>query len=458
MKSSTYKLVKTTAIYFIGNVLSKIILFLLLPIYTKFIPAADMGYYDTSVTLITLFSSVLFLDIGTTILRFKLENSEQNNIFSLANGLVIFIISSFLYFFIFVIIGYFSSYENYFWIILYGFLYSAHSVAGYCTRALGKNFDYAVSGLIQTLVVVVLNIFLIIHFHYGYKSLLISSCFASLISILYMIIRINLFKEIILFRINIVKLIEMLRFALPLCINSIAFWLLTSSSRIMVYNYLGSEAVGYLSVANKFNQIIYLLSSSIQLTWQERAFSHDISSTDSSVFFSRGFVLYYKSVMYFVALLIPGIAIGLSIFPTFLDASYSASILLIPSSIIGTGLAIISTFLGTVFSSLKKTSVISVSTFTGAIVCIITNYLLLRMNIGPVSANYAIIIGYLVTLGIRILILRKIIGLKIEVLNAIIIALMIIIISIIVINCNIKFVIAGLFGLVFISLFIFRKP
>ena len=117
------KNIKSTFIYFVGNVLSKIIVLLLLPIYTKHIDPYDMGNYDTSISIITFFSSLVYLDIGATILRYKLEKSQKNNN-SITYGLIIFSMSSILYFTLCIVYGVFSDMKYYFWVILYGFLYS----------------------------------------------------------------------------------------------------------------------------------------------------------------------------------------------------------------------------------------------------------------------------------------------------------------------------------------------
>lgn len=86
------KITKSTGTYFLGSVLSKVIVFFMLPLYTAYIPVADMGYFDSSIAVITFFSSVLFLDIGVGILRFMFENkNEGNEKKAIYSGLTIFV-------------------------------------------------------------------------------------------------------------------------------------------------------------------------------------------------------------------------------------------------------------------------------------------------------------------------------------------------------------------------------
>ena len=404
---SVSKVMKSTAVYFVGNVLSKLIVFFLLPIYTEYIPADDMGVYDTAVTLITLFSGMIFLDIGSGILKFKLENKEDAGGEAITNGLAILLISSVTYFALLCVTGVFLDTPYYPWVVLYGFLSALSTAVGSCARALNRNVDYAASGVLQTLLLAGSNLVMILLLDMDYSALFISFCLSSAVSTAYLVVRCRIYAYLKPRYFDKRKFKEMLRFSLPLCVNSVAFWLLSSSSRVIVTYMLGAEATGYLSVANKFNQILYLVSSCVQLTWQEEAYAHDNDAGDTGRYYSAAFVTYYKVVMYCVALLVLGVRIGLWILPSFIGPEYHASIAMIPAAMIGTGLAIVSTFMGTIFSSLKKTNIIFLSTLLGAVVAVVSNILMIRLGVGPGAANDALILGYLASTAMRIVLLKR---------------------------------------------------
>lgn len=451
--------VRSTAIYFVGNVLSKVIVFFLLPIYTKYIPAGDMGYYDTSITIITLFSCVLFLDIGTTVMRFFLERQRGEGLQSVVTGgAFIFSLSSALYFLLLFSLSAVVSFDNYLWIVFYGFLYALNDMMGYCTRAVGKNFDFAVAGVIQTLTLAMSNLLMIYVLRWGYVSLYISFCLSTVISCTYMFFRAKIYHYIStrswdssLFR-------EMLIFSLPLCVNSVAFWLLSSSSRVIVTYVLGTVAAGYLSVAGKFNQVLYLASTCVQLTWQEASFSHDNSDPETGKYYSQIYRSYLKGVMLCVALMIPAVKIGLAIFPSFIHESYAAAIPMIPTALIGTGLAIISLFLGTIFSSVKKNNVIFLSTLLGAIVTIGVNiFCLLVLDLGSISANYALMLGYLSSISLRLILLKKYVSLKPSLDATACIVPILVLSTLVFLFCGVVWNIVGFFGVLSAGILLFRK-
>ncbi len=400
--------IKSTFIYFVGNVLSKAMMFFMLPLYTNRIPANEMGLYDTNTTVITFFSSVLFLDIGSTILKYSLAGKDDfEKKKAMTHGLLIFSISTLLYLVILSFVGFIFEVDYFIWIVLYGLLYVANTVVGQCARAVEHNMDYAVSGIIQTLVLIATNIILIIGLDFDYSALMISFCVATATSLIYLLLRTSLQKSVVPALLNREYFKDMLKFTLPLCVNSIAFWFLSSSGKVILRYMSGAEQVGYLSIAGKFTQIIYLVSSCVQLTWQEIAYGHDNDRTDTGEFYSKGFSLYVRVMLMGVILIIPCIKIGLSIFPTFIDVSYTESLDLIPCALFGTGLAILSQFLGTIFSSIKKTNIVFVSTLVGAVVSVSTNIAFILLNLGAASVNYSFIMGYAATILMRIFILKK---------------------------------------------------
>jgi O-antigen/teichoic acid export membrane protein len=63
-KNTIGRFIKSSGIFFVGSVLSKAIIFFMLPVYTKYIVPADYGYYDLSITYISVVSSMLFLMSG----------------------------------------------------------------------------------------------------------------------------------------------------------------------------------------------------------------------------------------------------------------------------------------------------------------------------------------------------------------------------------------------------------
>ena len=66
-----------------------------------------MGYYDSSIAIATFFASVLFLDIGSGIMRFMMDQERSDKNYAIYSGLAIFLSSLILYIVISVIFRFF---------------------------------------------------------------------------------------------------------------------------------------------------------------------------------------------------------------------------------------------------------------------------------------------------------------------------------------------------------------
>ena len=410
------KLIKSSLVYLIGNVLSKVVTFFMIPLYTKYIDAGDYGTYDSVIAIITFVCALVFFDIGGAILRFMMEShTVEEKKLPIYSGILIFCGSLAIYLVLSCIVGLVVPIQYYVLIILYGVFYSFEMMYGFIIRGQGKTMLYMVSGVVFTVTYVSLNVLFIVGLKWGYYSLYISQMIAFAIRILIFEFSsktlINFQKSYI----NRDLQKQMVKFALPYGINAVAFWFLSSVNRIIITTFMSPEANGYYSMANKFSAIIVLFSSCFQLAWQELAYSkkNDLNE-ETGEYYSKAIDLYLKIVLSASIVAIPLIQLGLTVFPQFIDPQYAPSIKLIPLGIIGAVLSVTNSFIGSIFGGIKKSPIILYSTIAGAIVNCTIIFLLLKV-IGVEAANIALIAGFLVTVLIRIIILAKTIKIKINI-------------------------------------------
>ena len=65
--------IKKLFVYFVGTVFNKLIIFILLPIYTRYLSPTDYGNADLSLTTVTMLTSLLFMEVWTPLLRFSYD-------------------------------------------------------------------------------------------------------------------------------------------------------------------------------------------------------------------------------------------------------------------------------------------------------------------------------------------------------------------------------------------------
>ena len=71
------RLVKNVILYTIGNLGSKVLVMIIVPIYTHYMNPAEIGYYDLIVTLAGLICPIIMLSIHEGVYRWLLESGSE---------------------------------------------------------------------------------------------------------------------------------------------------------------------------------------------------------------------------------------------------------------------------------------------------------------------------------------------------------------------------------------------
>lgn len=410
---SFIKFAKTSGIYFFGTVLAKLVTMLLLRVYTEYIPAEDMGTYNVSINYVTFLCSVLYLDIWSGILRYFYDyHTPEGQKKPINCGFAIFGISTAAYTVILVVFGQFVTVRYLPLIYLYGLMMNLQNLLGYVARAYGKNVLYASAGLLNSFVTAALNVVMIVGLHMDYSALYLAGCVGYLSNILlvgagvkiWTLIRLSAFEKPLFFR--------MLRFSLPLCVNSAAYWFLTSYNSVAVSRMMGMEANGLYAVAIRFGSFISLFTSCFTMAWQEVSYAKEAESKESlSQFYSSAVNAYLRFMGMGAAILLPFIWL---IFPLMIADGYSEARNMVPLYILATIASSVSGFLGNIFTAMKKNGLLFYTTVAGSVVNILGVHFLIP-RFGVQGASAALFLGFLTIIVFRILLLWNEVSIRIDV-------------------------------------------
>jgi O-antigen/teichoic acid export membrane protein len=402
--SALFKFIKSSGIFLLGTVLSKAIVFFMLPIYTSYISPPEYGYYDLSITYITLIAGFLFLDIWTSVMRFLYDRkAEQEQKEVICSGWIIFGFSTLVYC-VFGLIANLVLHIRYIGLIFsYGLFMNLTNLYGFITRGFEKNREFAISGIISTLITVALNIFLIVVLHCNFSALYIATIVGQCVQVIYLEAHIHIFKCIHKVYYNKVLTTSMFRYSLPLCFNTVSYWLLNSFNRIIINQVLGTGANGIFAVGAKFGAIISLVTACFTYAWQDISFAHTAQSGNDGAFYSRACNAYMKFLGAAAAVLIPGCYV---IFPIMVNNSYTASRDTIPLFLLVGLISALSTFIGNVFYAIKDTRSIFISMVISCLLNLSLCYPFIK-TFGLNGANISIFISFLVNIIIRNFILKR---------------------------------------------------
>ena len=396
------KFAKTSMIYFLGQVATKIVSFFLLPLYSNRFSTELYGYFDYSTSILNVIVPLVCLEIWSCILRFIFDYSDKKGKYKvITNGMSIFFVSFTIYTVGFICCSMVWDIDFGGYIYLYGAVLMLQYLYCSMARGLGKNWDYMITGVISSTTLILINILLILVFHKSVETLFISGIISGILQVIILELRIKVIKHFNIKQIDSGMIRNMLKFSFPLCVNTVAFWLLTSYSRYPIKQVLGMEQNGIFGMASRFTVILSLFVSIFNMAWQELTFSIG-NESDRGDTYTKGIDLLLKFLCCGILLLIPFTKIAFTV----INESYKPALAIIPMYYLGTLANSLSSFLGNVFSAEKQNKTIFYSTCMGAIVNVVVIHLTIR-KIGLHGVTVGLFLGFFVTCLMRVRYLNK---------------------------------------------------
>lgn len=392
MRSSNF--FRNTLIFLLGSGFSKMISFLLLPLYTVVLPPEDMGYFDLSITYVAIACEVLFLDIWVVVMRFMYREDVTHEK-SLSAGITLFGFSTILLLAV-SLIFYVAVGPKYFWLVIaYGWTQNMANLFAYVARGKGHNVDFALSGLVCSAVLAISNLILLLGFSFDFSALYISAALGFTVQCLFLEWRVGILRELSVASFKAVQkkfLYSMLKFGIPIGLNAVTYWFINSFNRVAIERELSLSENGIFAIGVKFASLVVFVTSAANFAWQDVAFRQ--TSEDKSTFrrYSTG---YFVVVMLGMAVLLPVVNL---LFPLFVGEQYSAAKEIAPFALIAAGLSGYSNFLVNIFYALDK----SKQTFWAIAIACVTNLSLVfpaLRTFGLQGANISAICGWVAAIA-----------------------------------------------------------
>ncbi|HGL1004592.1 TPA: oligosaccharide flippase family protein [Streptococcus pneumoniae] len=388
---SKYKeLAKNTGVFALANFSSKILIFLLVPIYTRVLTTTEYGFYDLVYTTIQLFVPILTLNISEAVMRFLMKDGvSKKSVFSIA-VLDIFI-GSIAFALLLLVNNLFSlsdlisQYSIYIFVIFV--FYTLNNFLIQFSKGIDKIGVTAISGVISTAVMLAMNVILLVVFDWGLLGFFIANVCGYVIPCIYIVSRLRLWE---LFEIKIDKKLqwEMVYYALPLVLNILSWWVNNTSDRYIVTAIVGIQASAIISVAYKIPQILSTISAIFIQSWQISAIKIQEDKSDTT--FVSNMLLYYNALLLIIA---SGIILFVKPISNILfGISFYSAWELVPFLIISSLFNAISGCIGAIMGAKMDTHNIAKSALVGMIANIILN-IVLTFLMGPQGITISTLIA-----------------------------------------------------------------
>lgn len=397
MNRSYRNLVKNSLWTLAGNTGSKILSFLLLPFYTRWLGTAGYGLSDLITTYSSFLLGVVTLCTADGIFIFAKNRTQTEKSEYFTSTLKFVSVLFVVWFLVFAVIRLVASYydiHNSFtdniWLI-FAFVLSAflQSFTQQFLIGIEQIRLYSFTGMILCVSTFVLSVLLIPGWEVeGYVySLFLANMFTSLCSFLlsgsYRYFSVKGFQW--------KRVRELLAYSIPLIPNAIMWWLVSALNRPVMEAYLGFSDIGIFAVANKFPGIITLIFSIFAVSWNISVLEEYAKPTFPE-FYHKVFKILFMVLMVVTLMFMLGSQYIMMLFaaPQFAEAWHYMVLL-----IMGAFFSCFSSFFGAVFGVVKKSKYFFYSSVYGAIVSIILNFVLIPI-LGLTGACISVISSFFV--------------------------------------------------------------
>ncbi|WP_298740345.1 oligosaccharide flippase family protein [uncultured Chitinophaga sp.] len=375
MEERGREIIRNTIIYAIGNLGSRVLSFIMVPLYSYYLSKDEFGFYDLVVTTVTLLVPLITMQLSDSIFRWLLDSKDNEELKeSVITNAWLLVFFNIVIAALVLLTGLFFGLRQYGVLLVLLATSAILPVIQLSVRGLQENRLFAMSGIIFSAVLLIFNVLLLTVFSMGVTALFISTIFANIAASIFLVYKKNLFRYFKLHRFSIKQIGELLKYSWPLVPNTISWWLISSANKYIILGYLGMDANGIYGVANRFPAIMVMIDSVLIMAWQESAILN-FHHKDRDAFFSKVFnkmVIMQLSAALLLALCSKFI-IGILISPGFFDAWRYMPILFL-----AVAFSTFSGFYGTIYLTLKSTRKIFLTTLVAGIINLLVALLLVR--------------------------------------------------------------------------------
>lgn len=369
------RLIKNTGIIAIGNISTKLVSFFLLPLYTALLSTSEYGTFDYILSIATFCVPFVSVLMDESIFRFLIDckkQEEKEKVISTALVIVLIGMGCFTLVGIPVMQGLHYHYTYY--ATIYILLNVMSGMISAILRGIGRTDQYALFNFLLGSIQVALNVVFIAAFRMGVGGMLMASILTQFFVSTIFIFRIRLWRYFDFRIVNSQMAKDMIVYSLPLIPNKVSWSIINLSDRIVLMNWVGSEATGLYAVSYKFPNLMDTVYGFFYQSWKES--SARVMGDDSQNDFYNAVYKYLKNFMY--ALVLGMSAFMPLIFRIMINKNYYEALFYVPILLLATYFANISGFYGGIFTAYKDTKIMGTTTLTAAILNLTINLLMIH--------------------------------------------------------------------------------
>ena len=399
---TAYKNLGTNILMFaISSFGTKIIGFLLVPLYTNYLTTAEYGTADMLYTILSIILPVFSIDIADGVMRYVLDKKFIAPSVLLVAMKMIFC-GSIVLFLVLGIIRFIPSVkiaDQYYAFLFMNFVFTSlyNTFINYL-KGQERIKTLVTAGLMCSLLNAGCNILFLTKFDMGVNGYLLANILATAIPMLYLVLCSWFYGYLGFGKLSIDKNLEreMLLYSAPLILNGLAWWMNNSLDRVFVTFICGMSANGLLAVAYKIPSILSMIQTIFNQAWSLSAIK-EFDPEDRNGFIGNVYSFYGCAMtLSSSAILLGNIFLAKILFANDFFEAWQYTGMLIIANLFG-GMSVC---ISGVFNAVKDTRTLATTTVIGGVVNTILNAIFIPI-IGVQGAVFATMISNVIVWGWR---------------------------------------------------------
>lgn len=358
--------------FLITAVATRLITFIMIPLYTSYLTQGEYGLTELALTTIELVYPVLTLMIGEAVLRFSIEDRGNSRAYitsgfwvTLLGCVVVITLVPALHLPLF---GGLGQYGWYF-VAAYG-ASLLQMYFGNIAKILNQMAFLTTVSVVSSVVTAGLAMIFVAFAGWGVEGYFLSYIGGNAVAVLAFLVVGGYWRQIGWPELSVTtrtRLGHMFRYSAPLIPNSLSWWLLSNVNRYVITIILGVSATGLYSAASKIPNFLSLIAGVFYYAWTLSAFQ-EYQRSDVKGFFGTTFKLYQAGLAIGCGALI---LLGQWIAGFLLQNQFYTAWTIIPTLLIAFYLNTLAMFFSSVYTTVMKTRAAAITTMAGAIVTVL---------------------------------------------------------------------------------------
>ena len=401
------RLLTNTAVFTVGKLLSKLLMFFMIGLYTACMTEAEFGTAELITNMANLLIPLACVGISEGIFRSAAAKDGDKEAF-FTNGLLVYGVGSVAFLCLIPLMGLIPRFADQVWLIAaYVVVANLHTVVSQYLCAIGRTKLFAGQGILNTVLVIGFNILFLPVLDFGVTGYVSAIVLADFVTTVFLILVTRLWRAVKPKSVSGQTIVTMLKFCLPLVPTTIFWWITGVSDRYMVDMMCSPEMNGLYTAAYKIPNLLIYAISIFDSAWK-LSVSAEEDPEACAAFYSKVWRVY--TTLAFLGggclILASRLLAGLLFAGDFVEAW-----VYIPTLTFATVFTALCTFLGSVYFASKKTMGSMLTALAGAVLNIALNLLLIP-PFGAMGASAATFVSYFAVCLLRLVTGRRLIPFK----------------------------------------------